>query len=389
MTKDNEPPIRVLHVDTERTWRGGEQQAMYLAEGLHRRGHDSQVVGKRDSEFVRRARDLGLTAHERPLSGEINPRAVVALRSLLVKGSFDLIHAHTSHAHTQSIIAAQLAGSLPCIVSRRVDYGLDRSPWKVNRLKYTHGVARYIAISEAIRAVLIQGGVKESRISTVPSGISLERLRGVDPRAARDVLGLAPEVPLIGAVAHFAWHKGLEVLIDAIPRIRAARPDARFALVGDGELRADLMRRARAAAGDDVVFFPGFRPDAVSFLAAMDVVVCPSLMEGLNTTNLDALALRRAVVASEVGGIPEAIRHGETGLLFPKGDARRLADHVLTLLADRALAARLGDAGRCLVEERFTNDSMVEGTLRVYRSVLAGRHRPTSSAGGERVACEP
>lgn len=364
-----ESTIRSLHVDTERTWRGGEQQALYLAQGLQARGHTAELAGHRGCEFARRGREAGLEAHELSLRGELNPLAVAGLVRLLKDRRFQIIHAHTSHAHTLAAIAARLAGGVRCVVSRRVDFAV-RGKLPFRRIKYRFGVDRFVAISAAVRDVLIEGGVAAERIRVVPSGIDPQRLTSADPAAIRREFGLEPDVSLVGAVCHFAWHKGLEHLLDAIPSILAQRPGTRFMLAGDGELRAELEARAARVAPAGTILFPGFRGDVPSLLAAFDVVVAPSVMEGLNTTNLDSLALSRPLVAARVGGIPEVVIDGQTGLLVPPGDPEALAAAILRLLEQPELGRRLGAAGRARILERFTNDSMVEGTLEVYRELL-------------------
>ena len=363
-------PIRTLHVDTERTWRGGEQQALYLATGLRSRGHLAEVVGHPGCEFAQRARRAGLTVHEQPLRGELNPAAILRIARLLRAGRFQIVHAHTSHAHTLSALAAALVPGARCVVSRRVDFAVNKGALHINRLKYRILVHRYVAISACVRQALIDGGVPPEIIRVVPSGVDISRLDQADPEPLRAEFGLEQHTQVVGAVAHFAWHKGLEVLIDAIPAILEVRPQTRFLLVGDGELTEELKARARARAPASAVIFPGFRTDAPSFLALFDVVATPSVMEGLNTTNLDALALGRPVVASRIGGIPEAVIDRQTGLLVPPRDADALAHAILELLQDRELASRLGAAGRRLIERKFTIDCMVEGNLNAYAEVL-------------------
>ncbi|MBI4878489.1 MAG: glycosyltransferase, partial [Planctomycetes bacterium] len=277
--------IRSLHIDTERTWRGGEQQALYLAAGLVRRGHVAEVAGNPGSEYLRRARALGLAAHEVPMRTDFDPAAFRRLRRLLVEGRFDVVHGHTSRGHVMAGTAALWLRSCRVIVTRRVDFSIRRPPLHPGRLKYRHGIDRFIAISEAVRAVLLDGGVKPARIAVVPSGIDMERLAAADAQAVRAEFGLGNGAPLIGAVAHFAWHKGLEHLVDAIPLVLQKHPQARFFLVGDGELAGELKERAARVAPPGTVFFPGFRLDAPYFLQASDLVATPSVMEALNTTN--------------------------------------------------------------------------------------------------------
>ena len=361
-------PIKTLHVDTERTWRGGEQQALNLATGLAARGHVAEVAGHPGCPYVERSAGAGLTAHEIPMRGELNPMAITRLARCLRRGTFDLVHAHTSHAHTLASAAAALAGGVRCVVSRRVDFELRRGPFR--RLKYGRGVDRYIAISKAVRDVLVRGGADPDRVRIVPSGIDPRRLEGADAGPLRTEFDLRDDAPVIGGIGHFAWHKGFETLIDAVPALVERFPNIRVFLVGDGDLKNALTERAGRHATDGTVIFPGFRTDVPAFLALFDVLATPSVLEGLNTTNLDALALGRPVVASAVGGIPEAVRHEETGLLVPSKDPGALSDAVGRVLTDPTLARRLGEGGRRIVAERFTIDAMVEGTLAVYRELL-------------------
>ena len=355
-----------IHVDTERTWRGGEGQALALALGLTRRGHPAVMVGRPGSAIVERARAAGVAAVETPMHGELDWFAARRIARIARDRGAQLIHAHTAHAHTLAAMAAWSAG-IPCVVSRRVDF----APRGIfSRFKYGHGVTRFVAISAAVRGVLVEAGVRPERIAIVPSGIDPARLDGADRGAIEREFGLAPDTPVVGAVGHCAWHKGFETLIDAVPELRERHPDLRVFIVGGGELQHALRARAARTAGGAAITLTGFRADVPSFLARFDVVAAPSLMEGLNTSVLDALAMARPVVASNVGGLPEAVEHEVTGTLVEPARPDLLAGAVLAMLADRERAARLGAAGRARVLERFTVDSMVEGTLRVYRDLL-------------------
>lgn len=370
-------PLRTLHLDTERGWRGGEQQALYLAKGLAARGHVAELVGLEGEEFVRRGREAGIPVHEGRLRGELNPLAISTVTALLTRGRFDLIHCHTAHAHTIGAIAARLAGRLPCLVSRRVDFPVKRGLFGVKLVKYRRGVTHYLAISSAVERELLAAGVAARRISRVPSGIDPTRHANADPQLLEREFGVAPDAPVIGAVGHFAWHKGFEVLIDAAPRLLERFPRLRFFLLGDGELAAQLNARIDSAGERTRAAFllPGFRDDVASFVARADAFAAPSLLEGLNTSILDALWLARPVVASNVGGIPDAIEHEVTGLLVPPDDPSALAAALERVLSNRELGAALGRSGRARVEDRFTVDAMVDRTLAVYRRAVRADER--------------
>lgn len=370
---------RILHLNTERTWRGGEQQSLYLMNGLAARGVPSQIMAQQGGPMAARAREAGHVVYERPLRGEVDLPAALAIRRLIRREGFDFVHAHTSHAHTLGAAAVALtpkAQRPQMIVARRVDFSIyRRSFFGLNGLKYRHGVDHYVTVSEAIRQVLIKDGIPPEWITTVHSGIDLGRIDAAPERRAelRAELGVPEGHKLVANVAALADHKGQRYLLDAIPGVLRICPEVTFAIVGEGELRAELEAQAEALGIRERVRFTGFRDDVPSLLKALDLFVMPSHMEGLGTSVLDALAARLPVVGTEAGGMPEILLEGETGLVCPIKDAAALERNLIRLLQDPALAARLAAAGRERVERMFSTDSMVEGTLAVYERLLAGQ----------------
>lgn len=366
--------LRVAHLNTEPTWRGGEQQVLYLATAQAAGGHRPTVFAQPGSPMALRAREAGLPVVELRTRGEADLPAMSRLARWLREHPVDVLHMHTTHAHTIGVVAAWWArASARRVVSKRTDFSIFRHSFLgLNRLKYLHGVDRYIAISEAVRRVLIDDGVPAARIAVVPSGVQADRFEGARANGLRRELGLGEGAPVVGNIAHFADHKGQRYLVEAAPRILKARPEARLLIVGEGALRAPLMERARELGVADRVLFPGFREDVPALLALFDVFVMPSHLEGLGTIVLDALASGTPVVAAAAGGIPEVIEDGRTGLLVAPRDPAALAEGVLALLADPARAAALAEEGRRRVRERFSVEAMVEGTLTVYRGLLGG-----------------
>ena len=360
-----------LHIDSERTWRGGEQQVLYLTTGLKRRGHAVTVACQPGSPLAERAGDAGLEVVELPMRGDADFVAVLALWKLIRRRGIDVVHMHTSHAHSLGSAAATLARRAHTVVTRRVDIGIARNVFSA--FKYRHGIDRYIAISEAVRRVLIAGGVDGRIIDIVYSGINLDRFDGAEPGRLREEFGVAPGTPVIGHVAALAGHKGQRHLIDAMPRVLEALPAARLFMVGDGNLRGQLESQARELGLQGAVTFAGFRSDVPQWLSLFDVFVMPSVLEGLCTSVLDALAAHVPVVVSDTGGLPEIVQHEQTGLLVPPAQPGPLADAIVRLLRDPELGRRLSEAGRRHVEEHFSAVSMVEGSLRVYDEVTHAR----------------
>ena len=175
-----------------------------------------------------------------------------------------------------------------------------------------------------------------------------------------------------GAVAALTQEKGHKYLIDAAALVVREVPDARFVILGEGDLRPALERQVKELRLDKHVLLPGFRADILSFVKSFDLFVMASLFEGLGTSLLDAMALSKATVASDTGGIPEVVSHGETGLLVPPRDARELASAIVALLKDPGRRERMGSAGLERVKRLFSADGMVEKTLGVYGNLRSG-----------------
>lgn len=370
--------MRVLHVNTERTWRGGEQQVLYLMRGLQGAGVEQELLCQPDGVLATRAEQCGLAVWRRALRGEVDLASALAIARRIRERGVDLVHMHTSHAHTLGVLGAALCGRRrpATVVSRRVDFSIHkRRLLDFSRQKYTWGVDRIVCVSEMIRRVLVADGLEPARLSVVHSGVDLSRFEGVLDRGAdyRKEFGLPAGAPVIGNVAHCAPHKAQADLVAAAPAVLARCPEARILIVGDGELRPALQAQARQLGVGERVLFPGFRTDVPALLRWFDVFCLPSRQEGLGTSVLDALALRRPVVATTAGGIPEMIESGRHGLLVPPGDPPALAQALVWMLEHPQEAASLGAAGRQRVEAEFTAERTAQATLEEYRRVLAAR----------------
>ena len=251
--------------------------------------------------------------------------------------------------------------------------GLVRGRFLPDRL-VARLVDRVIAVSEAARTFLIDGkGYPAAKVTVVANGRDLSLYQpGAWRDAVRTELGLAPATPVVGVVGRLDAQKGHAYLLDAWPAVRQQIPDARLLVVGDGGLRETLERRVRELGTGDSVIFAGFRADVPRLLDAMDVMVLPSLYEGMPLTAIEGSAMARPVVATAVDGTPEVVRDGRTGHLVPPADPAALSRAILALLQDPDAARRMGQAGRQWVLARFDVTRHVAATADVYRSVAAG-----------------
>jgi L-malate glycosyltransferase len=366
--------MRILHLDTERTWRGGEAQLLHLAAGLAGRGHVCIVTGPPDSPLLKRVEEKGLKTEAVSMPTEWSPSATWRIARILKRERIDVIHMHTSHACTLGGWAARLAGVPVRIVSRRVDFSVRSNPFR--KLKYQWGVDRIVAISEGVRDVLIKDGLDPARIEVIRSGIDPRPFDpGHPPSEPRKEFGIPDPSPVIGCVAHFADHKGHRYLIEAAARVAAEIPDVRFLLVGEGELRPKIELQIKELHLERHVILTGFRNDVPRLLAAMDIVVMASHLEGLGTSLLDAMAMARPVVATRVGGIPEIVMDGLTGRLVPPRDPVALAGALIDLIRRPAERKEMGRAGRERMLSVFSAEAMVAATEALYLKILTAKKR--------------
>ncbi|HEX6790962.1 MAG TPA: glycosyltransferase [Candidatus Krumholzibacteria bacterium] len=354
--------LRILMVDSEYSWRGGQAQVFLLMRGMVEAGQRVALAAPGNGALYARSAELGVERF--PWSGR-GPRGVLALRRLLRADRFDVVHTHASRAHGAVALAGIGARARPVhVVSRRVDFAVGTSPW--GRWKYHRGADAYIAISNGVRDVLLAGGVDAGSITVVPSGIDLEKFARVrDPSYLRDEFALGHNSPVIVNVAALAPHKAQSVLLEALARLRD-RAGLRCFIVGEGTLRASLERMARDLRIDSMVTFTGFRTDALEFIRLADVFVMSSRLEGLGTSIMDAQALGAPVVATRTGGIPELIDDGVTGLLVPPGQAPARADAIGRMLDDAELRAAMARAAKARAG-RYDYRHTVYKTLDVYR----------------------
>jgi glycosyltransferase involved in cell wall biosynthesis len=358
--------MKVLHVECGMHLYGGARQVLYLLEGLRGSDVESVLACPAGSAIVQEAVARGARVHAMPMRGDLDPLLAWRLYRLIRRARPDVVHLHSRRgADIQGALAARLAG-VRTVLSRRVDH-----PPKRTLLRWRYGLYdRVIAISEEIRRVLLAAGVDASKVVCVPSAVDPARF---NHPVAHDLLCVALGVPkdavVIGVIAQLIERKGHRYLLRAMPRIVEAEPRARVAFFGRGPLAASLRGEAWALGIGDRVVQAGFRDDMERLLGALDAVVHPATAEGLGVGVLEAAAAGRPIVASAVGGIPEIVRDGETGLLVPPRDSDALARAVLRLLGDSGLAQRMGEAARARVAQHFSVAAMTAGNLAVYRAV--------------------
>ncbi len=362
-----------LHIDTARTWRGGQNQVLLTVLGLRALGHRAMLVAHGAGELRQRAAE-GLELVPMAPKTEMDLSAAWRLSRLVKQLRPDVLHAHDPHGVAMAALALSMStASLnpPLVAARRVDFHIKGNA--LSRWKYRQ-VDCFVCASDAIRAMLIADGIPAARAITIHEGIDLGRVDAAPPANLHADLWLPHHAPIVGNVAALVPHKGQRHLIEAAAIVVKTMPDARFVIAGEGELRPALERQIKEHRLEKHVFLLGFRPDVLSVHKAFDVFVMSSVTEGLGTSLLDAMACGKAIVATTAGGMPEVVADRQTGLLVPPRDHVAMAQALLRLLGDEDLRRRMGAAGQSRVRERFSAERMVQDTLAVYQRVAQHAH---------------
>ena len=335
--------------------------------GAH--GRRAIIAAQPGARLVTEARRAGVMAVEVPMRAAWDMRAVVGLRRLIRAHAVDLVHTHSSIDAWVAGLAARSLG-VPIVRSRHVSIPILRRRALVYRL-----ADRVITSGEAVAAIVRGAGVPAERVAAIGPGVDTTRFHpGVSGAAVRAELGL--HGPAVGLVANIRGSKGHAFFLEAASLVLRERTDVRFVIVGDGVGFDDVRRRVKDAGLDAHVIMTGFRRDVPEVMAALDVLVLPSIRsEASSQVVPQALAVGTPVVGTTVGGTPELIRDGETGRLVPPADSAALAAALLDLLRDPDHARAMARRGQANVLAQHSLDAAMARTLAVYEAACADRRR--------------
>jgi len=360
----------ILHTEASHGFGGQELRIVAETCWLLDHGWDALVAAQPDSRLWDETRRLGVPAVPVRMRSAVDVPALFALRRLIAERRVALVHTHSSIDSWLGGLAGRSRGC-PVVRSRHVTIAIPRRRGLVYRL-----ARRVITSGEAAGRVVAAAGVPAEHIVAIPPGIDTARFHpGVSGDAVRRELGL-DAAPVVGLVANIRGSKGHNVFLEAAQTVLTARPAARFLIVGDGIGFEEVKGRVNAMGLAAAVSMTGFRRDIPEVMAALDVLVLPSIRsEAASQVIPQALAVGTPVIATMVGGSAELVRDGETGRLVPPGDAPALAAAILASLADPAAARAQARRGQALVRERHSLDAAMARTTAVYEDLLAGAPR--------------
>ena len=344
----------------EKTWRGGERQTLLLASSLQGLGVLNGIACRVGSPLDVHARSHGIAT----VALASDPiRAVFAISRYAME--YDLIHCHTGRAHGFAT-ASTLFNDKPVVVTRRVMFEPKKS-W-LTRYKYGKA-AKVVCISHSILTQLQAWGVSAEQLTVIADAVPLP-CTGPKVQELRSALSIPSHRRVVGCIGALTAEKDHATFLRAAQEVVAKNRDVHFVIIGDGDLKNELFGLRGELGLDQAVQFTGFIPQAEKYIGAFDVFVLCSRSEGLGSTLLDAFGSNVPVVATAVGGIPELVSDGETGLLVPAGEPSLLAGAIERLLADAGVRERLAASARGLVEREYTLQRMAERYRAVYKAAL-------------------
>ncbi len=362
--------LTILHTESSKGWGGQESRTIHECVGLKRLGARPIVLSRPGSTIARRAAQAGIEVRTFEMRGSYDLRALIHVLGLIKREKVDVVSTHSGVDSFICALAGRFSRRRPVVVRTR-HLALPIT----SKSTYSLLPHRVVTVSGYVRSYLVDKvGLRADRVVAVPTGIDLERF---DPEKTPDTLrrelGVGSDVPLVGTVAILRRKKGHHVLLDAIPKILQVFPKALFIFAGDGPQKTNITTRIKELGIGSNVKLLGLRTDVPGILKGIDLFVLPTLEEALGTSYLEAMAMKKAVVGTSVGGVPEVVKDGVNGLLVPPEDPDALAEAVIKLLNDRELAERMGTAGRAMVEKDFSTQIMARRMFDLYNELVEKR----------------
>ena len=365
--------MKVLHLSSALSWRGGEQQIAYLIEELKEKDITNIIFCPEHTPLESHAKSRGFETMTYKKKN-LNPSVAKKLKAACIQYDIEVIHLHDSHAHTYGVMAHSLYGNkVPMILSRRVDFPIKRN--FLSKWKYNHkGIVKILCVSRAIQKILEPDIKDQNKLEVVYSGIDPERIKNPMGKFRKEY-GIQDDELIIANIASIAPHKDYFTFVRTIKALKdkwvntiAPFPKV-FIIGGDGGEESSIAEYIKQNDLSTDIIMTGFREDIGTIIGEIDVLLVTSKEEGLCTTILDAFTAEVPVVATTAGGIPEIILHLQTGLLAPIKDYQKLSFWILKVLEDQNLKERiLRKAGEYVLE--FHKQKMAIETMKYYSSSL-------------------
>jgi glycosyltransferase involved in cell wall biosynthesis len=362
--------MRVLHLVSEKTWRGGEQQIAYLIEELQKLGVENFVGCRQGSAFEAYCKQKSISFVALPFSKLSPLTSALKLKHYVNKHQIGVIHMHTSHAHTIGVLTHLLGAKASLVLSRRVEFPIGQNPF--SQFKYNYkGISCILCVSDKVRQVMAASIKDSSKCVTVYSGINLEAYQQFNRSNAsylRRTYHIPSDCLLIGNVSALDKHKDYFTFLDVAALLKQQGLRAKYLAIGSGRLEQEIKQYASQLGLQEDVIFTGFVTNVKEILPELDLFLFTTIKEGLGSSVLDAFACGVPVVATAAGGIPEMVQDGATGMLAPVKRADLLAQKVLQVVQSPKLRNQLVQNASEKVQ-LFTKEVTALQTLEVYKEI--------------------
>lgn len=348
--------MKILHINSEKSWRGGEQQMANLMHQLSKHKVENIICCKTNSEFSAYAKKNNISFCETKFKG-LKIKDALNIKRFVKKEKIDLIHTHSANAHTAAFYAAIFGMKTPIVVSKRTDFPV-KTQWKFDH----HAISKILCVSQKIAQITKSGMENKEKVFTVHSGINPERfnIEQIDLKKEFNITK-----PLIGNCSAIAPHKDYFTFA----QVAKLMPEAQFIIMGDGPMEDEIKAYVKEQKIENIIF-TGFLTDINKKLKSLDLFLMTSTTEGLGTSLLDAMLCEVPIVATRVGGIPEIVIHDKTGLSSKAKDVRDLAKNCKKILEDDELRARLVRNAKEQVLKDYTDEQTALKTLKHYKNIL-------------------
>ena len=377
-------PLNILIVVTRMDTGGVPEHILMLVRGLRKNGHKISVlcdnISKRyENEFVALGVEIILVALSRLPNPISDIRVFFKLINIMKSGGYDVVHTHMSKAVMLGAPAAKLA-RIPVVVNTAHNVGwlALSNPvfrvvfWVYDSLLFRLAMDAVITVSELVKKGVVDSHIApDNKVYAVANGIDTPVIPNETALLKlKNDMAVKDDTLIVITVARLVWFKGINTLIDAAAMVVQEVPNVLFVVVGDGDKLGELQAQVNTLGIQKQVAFLGERDDVPALLSISDLFALPSVSEGMPISILEAMALSKTVVATSVGGVPELVIPGETGILVEKGDSKAMSKAIITLLKDEDFRLKMGRTCREYHQKYYSTESMVVATEAVYLDLL-------------------
>lgn len=361
--------FRILHTEASKGWGGQEIRILNEAEGMRLRGHQLFILADPESELLKRANKRGFYTKAIRFQRRKFYSQVIEVKNFIETMNIDVINTHSSKDSWIALSSARLAKNKPFVIrTRHLSTPIGKNI--LTRLLYMHLPHVIITTGEAIRKQMVDiNHFNPDKIVSIPTGVDTAFFN--PDREYKDIRGelnITQSTPLVGSVSVLRSWKGLDYFVKAIPLILHEIPNARFIIAGEGPYRAKLEEAIRLTGESNKIYLLGHREDVADILSSLDILVHPSYAnEGVPQTILQAMSMKKPVIATSLDSLAEIVIHGKTGIVISPENFKELAREVVRLLQNRGLAKEMGENGKRLVEIAYSFEGMIDKIESLYR----------------------